>query len=167
MKVTNHTSSEEGLLEFHAYSYFSTEKQRKVNACHSVPIPVRAPKGQCMPLCANTCTCSERSRHATLCQYLYVLRKVNACHSVPIPVRAPKGQDMPLCANTCTCSDFVTALALLALLRGYHGFMVPVLAWRFPGKHWYGNQSQLANNSCKLNICNKEASRIYVIYAGL
>lgn len=30
MKVTNHTSSEEGLLEFHAYSYFSTEKQRKV-----------------------------------------------------------------------------------------------------------------------------------------
>ena len=88
---------------------------RKVNACHSVPIPVRAPKGQCMPLCANTCTCSERSRHATLCQYLYVLRKVKTCHSVPIPVRAPKGQDMPLCANTCTCSDFVTALALLAL----------------------------------------------------
>ena len=30
MKVTNHTTGEEALLKFHAYSYFSRERQKKV-----------------------------------------------------------------------------------------------------------------------------------------
>ena len=51
MKVTNHTTGEEALLKFHAYSYFSRDRQKKVLYIHVKYVHVHACMQNYMYMC--------------------------------------------------------------------------------------------------------------------